>query len=289
MARVSIIGAGHVGTTLGLLFARHGHIIEDVVCRTRASAGKACAIIGNGRPLAGGETLTAADIYVIATNDDTLPAMAASLIAGNGAIWADRIVFHCSGATPSAALSPLRDAGAAIASVHPVKTFTDPRTDAESFSGTWCGVEGDAAALAVLRPMFESFGAQTFAIDGERKALYHAGIVFICNYLFSLIEVGERCYEAAGVPRATVRQIVQPILHATVDNALRLGPAQALTGPIARGDDATVERQLAALRALDPHIAQLYAGLGQVAADLSARKGAAPPDKIQRIRELLAS
>ena len=123
-------------------------------------------------------------------------------------------MFHCSGATPSSVLQPLCIHGAHIASVHPVKTFTSPANDAENFSGTWCGMEGDAEALAVLEPIFQGFGGNTFTIKPAEKILYHTAVVFICNYLFSIIEVGLQCFDQAGVSRDLAAKLVEPILYA---------------------------------------------------------------------------
>jgi predicted short-subunit dehydrogenase-like oxidoreductase (DUF2520 family) len=112
--------------------------------------------------------------------------------------------------------------------------------------------------------------------------------VFICNYLFSILEVGLQCYEASGVPRDVASRMVEPILHATVDNALRLGPGKALTGPIARGDDLVVSKQLKALGAFNAEYEQLYKALGTIATRLSLEKGVATPEKLSAIRKLFA-
>jgi predicted short-subunit dehydrogenase-like oxidoreductase (DUF2520 family) len=198
-------------------------------------------------------------------------------------------VFHCSGATASSVLAPLRARGARVASVHPVKTFTDPLRDAETFAGTWCGIEGDAEAVERLSVLFEGAGARLFPVAGERKLIYHAANVFLCNYLLPLIEAGLQCYARAGVPREAAIQAVEPLMQATIDNGLRDGAAQALTGPIARGDDRVVAAQLAALDEADPRLAELYRLLGLRAADLAAEKGAAPAERLAAIRRLLGS
>ena len=279
MRQVSIIGAGHVGTTLGILFARHGYEIADVFCRSLQSAQQACRLIGSGRPVTSVESR--ADIYAVTTTDDSLPEIATSLVIQPGAI-----VFHSSGATPASVFSDLQERGALIASIHPVKTFTKPTHDADTFPGTWCTVEGDAKALSILEPIFQEFGAHTFPVDGGNKVLYHTALVFICNYLFPLIEAGLECFEAAGIPRSLASKVIEPILHETVDNALRLGPAQAISGPIARGDDRTVAKQLEALAEFNPRLQVLYAILGSLAVDLSAEKGIALPEKLAAIQRL---
>jgi len=199
MTKISILGGGKVGTTLGRVFARAGRPIGDIASRSRASAEQARAVIGAGRAVDGPEDFDPLEILMVAVSDDALPEvaerLAASEAAGPGAV-----VFHCSGATAASVLAPLRARGVRIASVHPVKSFTDPPRDAESFAGTWCGIEGDREAVAVLSTLFEGVGARLFPIKGEQKLTYHAANVFLCNYLVPLIEAGLACYRQAGVP-----------------------------------------------------------------------------------------
>jgi predicted short-subunit dehydrogenase-like oxidoreductase (DUF2520 family) len=171
--------------------------------------------------------------------------------------------------------------------VHPVKTFTDPRRDAETFAGAWCAVEGDAPAVERLSRLFEGAGARLFPVAGERKLTYHAANVFLCNYLVPLMAAGLACYEKAGVPREAAAQAAEPLMRATIDNVLRDGAAPALTGPIARGDDQVVAAQLRALEAADPKLAELYRLLGLRAADLAEAKGAAPAEGLAEIRRRL--
>lgn len=176
-----------------------------------------------------------------------------------------------------------------MASAHPVKSFADPAAAAESFAGTWCGIEGDAEALAVLRPAFEAIGGRPFDVDPARKTLYHAAGVFGCNYLTALLDLALRCYAAAGVPGETAAEILAPIARETVANALALGPAEALTGPIARGDAGTVARHAAALRDWDADAWAAYRAMGWAAADLAERKGDATAAALAAIRTLLAT
>lgn len=284
--KIALIGAGNVGTTLALLLQQRGHDVAEIYSRTPASAARAVSLIPGSRPVPALTDLSLADIVIVATGDDALEKVAEDLTHVK-AVHSGSIVFHCSGSRPAAILAALKSGGAKIASVHPVKTFTDPQGDAASFAGTWCGMEGDAAAVEVLGPLFASIGAHVFPLRGEDKMLYHAAIVFMCNDLFPLLEAGFACYEGSGVDRETAAKIAAPILHATIDNALRLGPSQALTGPVARGDAGVVAAQLAKLESFSADYAELYRVLGRLAADLSEQKGAASPDKIEEIRKIL--
>jgi predicted short-subunit dehydrogenase-like oxidoreductase (DUF2520 family) len=159
----------------------------------------------------------------------------------------------------------------------------------QSFAGTWCAAEGDAAALQVLRPAFERIGARVSEIAPQHKTLYHAASVIACNYLVALMETGLRCYEQTGLERGSALAMMEPLARETLDNVFRLGTAPALTGPIARGDEAVVTEHLAALGAWDADVAELYRRLGAIALELARRQGEASPEALARLAEMLRS
>ncbi|QOL50886.1 Rossmann-like and DUF2520 domain-containing protein [Massilia litorea] len=270
-ATLNIVGAGHVGRTLGRLFHEHGvFAVQDVLTRSQASAADAVAFIGAGRALAQVAPLRPASVWMLAVGDDQIaPTCAALAAAGllNGAT-----VFHCSGAKASGELQAASQAGAQVASIHPVRSFADPDSVAAHFAGTWCGVEGDADALACLSPAFEAIGARLVAIDAAAKTVYHAASVFASNYLVTVLDAALRAYAAAGVPPHIARELAQPLASETLANVFRLGAPAALSGPVARGDMATVARQQAALQDWDAPTATLYAALVEATTALAGRK-----------------
>lgn len=286
MFKLSVIGAGRVGRTLCRLWRRQGiFAIGDVLNRRADSAREAVAFIGAGRPIDDWSRLERADVYMVSVPDDAIEGCVARL-ATLDVVAPGAIVFHCSGSKSSSQLAPLRTAGARIASLHPVKSFADPTEAAESFGGTPCGLEGDPDACSVLERAVERCGGSTFRIEAEHKLVYHAATVFASNYLVGLMEVALRCFERSGVDRAQALSITLPLVRGTVENVGRLGTADALTGPIARGDAALVAEQLRALAAWDKSVATLYARLGRYALELSATQGSADPGALERIDEL---
>src|SRR5687767_1099611 len=128
MKTLTIIGAGNLGKTLGRLWHQHGTFrIQDVCCRSLAHADAATAFIGSGRAVEGLQVLRAADVYLISTPDDQVVACS-DLLAGTGLLHGDSIVFHCSGALAASVLAEVRRSGAAVASIHPVRSFASPET-----------------------------------------------------------------------------------------------------------------------------------------------------------------
>ena len=269
MKTLNIIGSGRVGRACGRLWAQARVFeIQDVLTRTRASAGQAVKFIGAGHAVGHLDEMRPADVWMIATRDDAIVPSCVTL-AASGKIVPGNIVFHVSGATPSSDLMPARERGALIASVHPIKTFTDAGLAARTFRGTYCGAEGDLEALKVLKPAFLKIGARVLDVNPELKPIYHSGGVFACNYLVALIEAALRAHEKAGIPRAASLKALEPMVRETVDAIFDKGPEQALTGPISRGDVAMVSRQFAMVRGWDAELGGLYRGLGLLAVALA--------------------
>ena len=171
MTTLSVVGCGHLGRTLARLWHEAGVLrIGDLLTRSPRSAAGAREFVGAGRPIADFAALAPADIFLVATADDAL-AEAAAALAASGVLRGGEVVFHASGATPSALLAPLREHGVAVASVHPVLSFARPEQALAAFAGSFCGVEGDAPALARLRPLSEALGARLFEVDADAKVL----------------------------------------------------------------------------------------------------------------------
>jgi len=268
---INLIGAGHVGRALGRLFAAHGAFtVQDVLTRSAQGAEEAVAFIGAGRACSDVAQMRPAQVWMLAVGDDAIGPACAALAASQPLLGA--LVFHCSGAKASNELAAARAAGAFVASVHPVRSFADPGAVAASFTGTWCGVEGDPDALAPLEPAFNAIGAQLVQIDPAAKTVYHAAAVFASNYLVTVLDAALRAYAAAGVPPDVARELARPLASEALANVFRIGPEAALSGPVARGDFATVARQQEAVTRWDPDTGRLYAALVDATSDLARRK-----------------
>lgn len=284
---LNIIGPGRVGRTLGALLQRAGLCtVQDVLSAETATAETAAAFIGAGRAARVLRDMRAARLWLLTPPDAAIASVATALAAA-GRVRTGDVAFHCSGSLPSSVLAPLAATGALIASVHPLKSFADPAIAVQTFRGTYCAVEGDAAALTMLTPLFEQLGAQVAVINPAGKTLYHAASVLVCNDLTALMEAGLRAYEQAGIERHTAQKMMEPLVRETLDNIFALGTTRALTGPVARGDAAVVERQLEALQALDPRMADAYRALNAIALDLARAQGETATDRLDSVRRVL--
>ena len=271
MARLWIIGPGAVGRTLGRLFSDHGAFeIAGIVGRDAERTAAARDFIGAGEMLGFDDAIPvkAGDVVMLSVSDGAVEAAEERLTSPAGLT-----VFHCSGARDLAALEPLRQGGAAVASLHPVKAFADPAREILTFAGVACTLQGDAEALALLAPAATAIGGEPVILaETVDRRLYHAGAVFASNYLTTLVQAALDSHAAAGIAEADSLRILAPILRDALGAILERGPVQALTGPIARGDAVTVKAQSEAIAAHDPALADLYRELGRRTLDLSRRK-----------------
>jgi predicted short-subunit dehydrogenase-like oxidoreductase (DUF2520 family) len=160
--------------------------------------------------------------------------------------WQGKVAIHSSGALGSDELAMLRRQGAKVVSAHPLMTFVPGVTP--SLSGVAFAVEGDAAAVRVVQRIIVAIGGRAFPIRKQDKAIYHAWGTFASPLLTALLAMSERVAEAAGVDREQARRRMLPIVRQTVENYASRGAARGFSGPIVRGDTATVSRHLKALR-----------------------------------------
>ena len=179
----------------------------------------------------------APELVLLCVPDAAIAEVAASVEPGP---W----VAHVSGATPLAALAP----HARRFGVHPLQTFTTAGGP-EQLDGAWAAVTAEtAAAREAGLWLAETLGLRPFELADSARTLYHAGAVFASNYLVTVHRAASLLFDAAGAPP----EALEPLMRRTIENGFEL------TGPIARGDWATVEAHRAAIRAGRPELDHLY-------------------------------
>jgi predicted short-subunit dehydrogenase-like oxidoreductase (DUF2520 family) len=185
------------------------------------------------------------DVVILAVPDVQIEQAAAH-------IKPERTVGHCSGLTGLDVLRPHEAFG-----LHPLMTLT--RTLA-TFRGAWAAVEGSTPrALTIARDLAVQLGMTPFDLLSEDRAAYHAAAAIASNYLVTLEDAAETLLATTG----NQREILMPLVRAALEHWAALGGRAALTGPIARGDEATVARQRAAIETRCPEILQLFDALAE--------------------------
>ena len=208
-------------------------------------------------------------VIILAVPDDAIRPLA-GVLADAGTIGSQQVVLHLSGVHGQEALGPLVGSRAALGSLHPLQTISDPERAAERLKGAWAAVEGMPRAVEAAERLAQDVGLRPFRIASQAKPMYHAGAVFASNYFVVVEAVAQRLLRHAGLTDAEAWQALRPLVEGTLENLARLGPLGALTGPVARGDEATVRRHVEALTQDD---AALYRVLGRAALELAQKRG----------------
>ncbi|MEB8388821.1 DUF2520 domain-containing protein [Rhodobacteraceae bacterium KMM 6894] len=263
---LNLVGAGNVGQTLCHLLLQAGVCeVQDITNRTPQRAIDAVQFIGSGRAVASVQDMRPADIWLITVSDTAIASVAADLAACG---HPPAIAVHCSGFLPASEMAPLGANGWHLASTHPIASFADPSVSITQFRDTYCGLEGDEAAVTALDPLLSEIGARCFPVRSDAKAIYHAAAVFSNNLTTVLQALAQEAWAEAGVPDEATHALQATLLKSTVENTLALGPQAALTGPAARGDSDVVTRQHAAVAAWHPEAGRAYDTLSTMATRL---------------------
>ena len=191
-------------------------------------------------------------VVLLCVPDDQITATAQRL-----APVAPSLVGHVSGATTLDALAPAAERGAATFSLHPLQTFADGETPVEGMPAAIAGSTEESLSYR-RAPSQRALGMRPFAVPEEKRAAYHAAAAMASNLLVALEESAAEVLARIGVEDA--RELLAPIVLRTAANWAERGPA-ALTGPIARGDRATVQGHRVALAENAPELVRLYDAL----------------------------
>lgn len=285
----SIIGCGRVGCALARYLSMAGYRPAGFYSRHTASARRAALFAGAGEKAADDIKSAAADADIIfITTPDAFIADVAEELAGHGGIRRGAVVLHCSGALPSTILDCIKTLGADTAALHPLQSFASNDIAPSPFEGIMMAVEGSPAAVETAKEIARDLGGIPFEIRTEGKILYHAAAVLASNYLVALMDAALCLMNCAGVDESRAFSILKPLISGTLANIEETGPVKALTGPIARGDVATVERHVGDIQKKVPDILPLYRHLGGYAIKIALRKGTITEEEALRLAEVLS-
>jgi predicted short-subunit dehydrogenase-like oxidoreductase (DUF2520 family) len=285
MKSFSIVGAGRLGTVLGAALVRGGWRAEAVFDKDAKAARASRRLIGGGRATTDIHMpARAGDAVFLTVPDDEIGRVAAKL-GRAGARWSGRSVFHASGLLPARILEPLRDRGASVASLHPVQTFPDKGAPGRIFKGITWGIEGDAAAIRVAEGIVRALRGHVLILSERDKPLYHAACSLASNALTGLEWAAAGLLARAGIDEKRAVELFSPLLQGTLQNVKELGPKRALTGPLARGDIATVRAHLKALEEY-PETREVYLALGRQTLLIAIERGLAPA-RVSAMKRLL--
>ncbi|MFQ6092874.1 MAG: Rossmann-like and DUF2520 domain-containing protein, partial [bacterium] len=283
---VAIIGAGVVGTALGVALSRCGYTISGVADIRAGAAQKAADRMGGVAHSTDGVKISmGANLILITTPDDAIAQTCGAIAAGGGFGVGD-LVLHCSGGLSSEVLASAKKIGAAVASMHPIGVFADVETAGAQLSNLTYGLEGDAKALEEAEAIVRALGGRPIRVPKDRKVLIHIAACLTANYAVTLVDTAARLLRHLRMEREEAVRVLLPLFEGAISALQGEGLPQALTGPIARGDVATVERHVKAIRS-DKELTRIYALLGLRTVPVAVEKGGLDKKSAQRLRDIL--
>ena len=261
--RIAIVGAGNLASALAVSLHGAGYRIDQIIVRESGEsmrrARRLASEVAASAVAAVGAQIQA-EIVWFCVPDAAIAGAAESL--AKAANWRGKVALHSSGALASDELAVLQRRGAAVASVHPLMTFV--RSSRPSLVEVPFALEGSLKAVRAARAIVLDLRGQPFTIRKQHKEAYHAWGMFASPLLTALLAASEHAAGAAGVSRKAARERMLPILRQTLANYARLGAPGAFSGPIARGDVATVEKHLSVLLQV-PGAREVYVALARAA------------------------
>lgn len=277
---IGIAGAGRIGQALGRLLRERGEPVAAVASRTPESARVAAAFIG-AEAATYAQLPSRATRILIAVSDRAVAPVALELARAG---MAGGVALHTCGAHGAGILAPLAARGVSCASLHPLQTVASPERGLAELPGAAFAVDGEGPALHWAGRIIGLLNGQALHIPAGKRPLYHAAAVLAGNYVVGLLDAAAALLGECGVGQEQALRALSPLARAAVSNAAALGPLQALTGPLERGDLETVAAHLEALAQAPRPAAELYRQCGLYLLGVARRK---PPRADLRAMESL--
>jgi len=281
---IGIVGAGPVGTALGLALDRAGWPVVAVASRDAGRRERFRSLVPDARAFAEpAALLDEVELVMLAVPDDVIGPLASEL-----RLYSGQAIVHTSGLLGVEALEPAMAAGTQAGSFHPLVSIVDPERAVEDLRGATVVIEGDPELATALAAMAEAIGAVPVRLAPGAKPAYHAAAVLSAGGLVALLDAIREVAAVAGLDAAGALTIYGRLVSQTLANAERSGVGEALTGPVARGDSGTVRVHVATLRGRAPSVVPIYVALTERAIDVAVERGSLSPDGAAAVRAALA-
>ena len=266
---VGIVGTGRVGAVLGAALHQAGHRLVAVSAVSEQSLARAAALLPGIPLMTVEEVVTRSELVLLTVPDDALPSLISGLSITSS--WqAGQLVVHTSGRYGRAIFEEASSHHILGLALHPVMTFTGTAMDLLRLTDCSFGITAPEALRPVAEALVLEMGGEPVWIEEQDRPSYHAGLAHGANHLVTLVAQAIQVVGSAGVQDP--QRLIAPLLHAALDNALRLGDG-ALTGPVARGDASTVAAHLAQLSEQSPDIRPTYVALARATAERALASG----------------
>lgn len=282
---VGVVGAGPVGTALGVAISRAGWQVAAVASRDAGRRDRFCDLVPEARAfIEPAAVLDEVELAILAVPDDAIVSVLEPL-----RLYGGQTLVHTSGLLGAEILQPALAAGSHIGAFHPLVSFTDDvERSVASLAGATVAIEGDDLIMGMLADLAAAIGGVAVRLPRGTKPAYHAAAVLASGGLVALMDAIVTLGATAGLDERGAVAIYGRLMEQTLANARANGVAAALTGPIVRGDAGTLEAHLEVMRRLAPDAVELYLAAAERELRIAVERGALSPGQADRVRGALA-
>lgn len=265
--KITIIGAGIVGRTIGKLIALNNAYELYQVCNSNLHSSKqAVKEIGAGNPISSFDALLPTDIIILGTPDNVSAHVAAELYHH---INSKTVLIYFSGMLKLSTFNQLNNKHVFVSRIHPIKHMKSVDKAISSFKGTYCVYEGNEQAYDLIKSLFESIGAHVFKIDNQDNYKYHAASVLASAYHQILLSASAVLYEECGMEHHSALTLSKSLALAAIESINVDQPyTDFIEGPIRRADHETITKNLSSIH--NQVIKEIYSCLGKFAISLTS-------------------
>lgn len=283
--KIGFLGAGKVGLSFGLYLQKNNFEITGYFSRSHLSAQSAAKITKTCAFEKIEDLANFSDGIFITTNDDQIESACLHLVSLMKTLRG-KFVVHMSGALSSKILDSAVEKGAVVFSLHPLQSFAEVKKSVKDLENTYFGIEGEKQ-LEILEKMLKQTGNPYLTLQPEHKKRYHIAACTVSNYLVALIDNGLELLGSIGIEKEEGLKALLPMIMGTVKNIDKMGTEAALTGPIARGDIQTIQKQMEVFGKEEKKLADTYGFLGLLTLNLASKSEILDNRKIEKLTQIL--
>lgn len=277
--KVGFIGAGKVGTGLGILLSNSSIKVSGYLSRSANSSLNASSLTNSTAFSKYEDIIIASDVIIISTKDDCIESIVEEILK-HKSIINNKIFVHLSGSISIDVLTPLKEYGHTMV-LHPVQTCPSIESAVSLLPESYFTIEGNDIAVDAGINIVKAIGAKPIVIDGINKPLYHASCVVASNYLVTLIKAANELLKASDFPFDKHPDLLLPLIKGTLKNIDERGCEASLSGPIARCDVDTIKKHIENIK--DDEILNLYKVMGKATIKFFKNPGDAKMTELEEI------
>ncbi len=271
--KVVIIGAGAVGISFGCLLDKIGYQILAFVSNSLKSAQKGVNLINDARATTDyANFIKKADLILITTPDQAIKKVASELFELD-LVKNKATLIHLSGALDSDILADKGNETYGRLSLHPLQSVANIEQGINKLPKSFFTIEGNDLGIKKGKEILTALDVDYKIITKEAKPLYHAAACVASNYLVAIVDLAIKMMQEVGISNDDALSALLPLIKGSVENIAQSDPAQALTGPLARGDKETIKQHLTSLKTFLPEKIKLYNKLAEQTIELAGEKG----------------